>query len=328
MTALEKYVRLEAIGLWRERPEAPPREVVVSFGNSTLVLKDLADRPLGHWALAGVSVVGYDFPATIYAMTADGGETLAIRDPEMVAAIAAVSRPRLGPVVPPPPPRRRWPLLPLLLLAAAAALVAAAPRLIRAEASRLVPPERAAELGDRMLIALIERQGPLCYDPAGQQALAHLAARLDPADPPRLRVIELGDAPAALLPGRTVLIDRDLPVAAAPEEIAGWAALALGREPVAALLAGAGPAADLRYLVTGDFTEQALARAAEAAIVPPQASEIPPAFSRLAAAGFDPRPFDAALGRAGLPQANPAPPDPPAQPLADQDWVALQGICG
>ena len=96
MTALERYVRLEAIGLWRERPEAPPREVVVSFGNATLVLKDLADRPLGHWALAGVTVVGRDGPATIYAMTADGGETLAIRDPEMVAAIAAVSRPRLA----------------------------------------------------------------------------------------------------------------------------------------------------------------------------------------------------------------------------------------
>ena len=64
MTALERYVRREAIGVWRERLEAPPREVVVSFGNSTLVLKDLAERPLGHWALAGVTVVGHDFPAT------------------------------------------------------------------------------------------------------------------------------------------------------------------------------------------------------------------------------------------------------------------------
>ena len=113
-------------------------------------------------------------------MTADGDETLAIRDPEMVAAIAAVSRPRLDPVAPPPPPRRRWPVLPLLLLAAVVGVLAAAPRLIRAEASRVVPPERAAELGDRMLIALIERQGPLCYDPAGQQALAHLAERPTP----------------------------------------------------------------------------------------------------------------------------------------------------
>ena len=97
---------------------------------------------------------------------------------------------------------------------------------------------------------------------------------------------------------------------------------------MAALLAGVGPAADLRYLVTGDFTEPALARAASAALAPPQAAEIPAAFSRLAAAGFDPRPFDAALGRAGLPQQSPAPPGSPAQPLADRDWVALQGICG
>ena len=56
MTALDRYVRLEAVGLWREAPGAPPREVVVSFGNATLLLTDLEERPLGHWALAGVSV--------------------------------------------------------------------------------------------------------------------------------------------------------------------------------------------------------------------------------------------------------------------------------
>ena len=60
MTALDRYVRLEAVGLWREAPDAPPREVVVSFGKTTLLLTDLDERPLGHWALAGVSVLGQD----------------------------------------------------------------------------------------------------------------------------------------------------------------------------------------------------------------------------------------------------------------------------
>ena len=58
MTALEKYVRLEALGRWRERAGDPPREVVVSLGNATLLLKDLDERPLGHWALAGVVRLG------------------------------------------------------------------------------------------------------------------------------------------------------------------------------------------------------------------------------------------------------------------------------
>jgi hypothetical protein len=292
MTALERYVRLEAVGLWCEHPDQPAREVVVSFGNATLVLKDLAESPLGHWALAGMTVLRHEGPATVYAMTADGGETLTIRDPEMVAAIAAVTRPSVAPQ-PAKRRRRRLPVGPLLLLAALAAVAAAAPRLIRAEAARLVPPEQAAEIGDRMLIALIERYGPLCAGPEGTEALARLAAAIDPADPPRLRVLELGDAPAAVLPGRTVLIDRG--VAASPEIAAGWVAQALVRDPVAELLAHAGPAADLRYLLTGRFDEGTLSRAALAA---------------------------------ALPSAVTPPPTPAGLAVSDRDRVALQGICG
>jgi hypothetical protein len=122
-----------------------------------------------------------------------------------------------------------------------------------------------------------------------------------------------------------VLIDRDaLAAAAAPEELAGWAALALGRDPLAALLQGAGTARALRYVLTGELDDPALAAAAAPA---PAAAEAAPALARLTAAGLDPRPFAAALARTGL--AVPAPPPAAASPaLADQDWVALQGICG
>jgi hypothetical protein len=90
MTALARYARLEAIGRWSEDARAPAREVVVAFGDATLTLKDLAERPLGHWALAGVAPVRREAGATVYAM-AGGGETLAIDDAEMNAAIAAVA---------------------------------------------------------------------------------------------------------------------------------------------------------------------------------------------------------------------------------------------
>ena len=102
MTALDRYVRLEAVGLWRETPEADPREVVVSFGNTTLVLTDLAEHPLGHRALAGVSALGRDGGPHRLCDDRRGGETLTIRDSDMVAAIAAVVRRR-------PQPRRRAP---------------------------------------------------------------------------------------------------------------------------------------------------------------------------------------------------------------------------
>jgi hypothetical protein len=332
MTAVEKHVRLQAIGLWREHPEVPPREVIVAFGNATLVLKDLDERPLGHWALAGLSPTEQEGPATVYAMSADGGETLAIRDPEMIAAIAAVARPSLAPAPLPAsarPRRRRLPVLSLLLVAAAVGgAILAAPRVIGPNAALLVPPERAAEFGDRMLIALIGRQGPLCYDPAGQAALGALAARLAPESPPRLRVLELGDVPVAALPGGTLLLDRAL-VDDAPEAVAGWAAVGLARDPVEALLRAAGPLADARYFLSGEFSEPALARAATAAVAaPPVPAEAAAALDRLAAAGVEPGPFAASLAAAGI--AAPAPSEPAeAGPALDgRDRLALRGICG
>ena len=40
MTALDKYRKLEGIGLWSARVEDQRREVVVSFGDATLVMSD------------------------------------------------------------------------------------------------------------------------------------------------------------------------------------------------------------------------------------------------------------------------------------------------
>ena len=54
MTALQKYERLEATGLWRETPDGQRREVVVSIGDATLVISDLNDTALTHWSLAAV----------------------------------------------------------------------------------------------------------------------------------------------------------------------------------------------------------------------------------------------------------------------------------
>ena len=53
-TALTEYARLESGGLWKAGPDAQRREVVVSFGEATLVLSDTAGRPLTHWSLPAV----------------------------------------------------------------------------------------------------------------------------------------------------------------------------------------------------------------------------------------------------------------------------------
>jgi hypothetical protein len=320
MTALDRYVRLEATGLWREGRETPPREVIVSFGNATLILRDLAGAPLGHWALAGVAAVGRGGAATVYAMSADA-ETLAIDDAAMVAAIDAVTR--VGRVAP-RRRRRRLPLTGLFIVAALAAVAWAAPRYIRPDPELLVPPDRAAEFGDRMLLALVGRYGAPCDGRAGGEALARLSTRLAPEAPPRIRIMPLGGTPTAALPGGTILLDSA--VADAPAEVlAGWAALALGREPVRALLAEAGRLADARYLVTGDFPDADLAGAAAAALAPPAPAEAAPALARLVAARIDPAPFAAALAAAGL--AAEAAPPASVVPIPERDRAALAAIC-
>jgi hypothetical protein len=328
MTAHRKYIRLEAIGVWRERPGARPREVVVSFGSATLILTDLDERPLGHWALAGVTILGEEDGATVYSMTADGAEALSIRDAEMVAAISAVAR------LPPPggrAARRRIPAGPLLALAVLAGAIAAAPPAIRSLAGRLLPVQ-VDEIGDRMLIALIERHGAPCAAPEGEQALARLAARIDPTEPPRLRVMPLGAAPVALLPDGTVLLDRTaLAAAETPEEIAGLVVLARGRDAEAAFLDSLGPIAGLGFILTGNLGEPALAAAADSALQRPAPGEIARAADRLAAIGLDPRPFLDPRRPEGIAAADPPPPPASAMPLspalADADWVTLRQIC-
>lgn len=330
MTALEKYVRLEALGRWREGPDAPPREVVVSFGDATLVLTDLGDRPLGHWVLVGVQAVGKDGPATVYAMTPEGEETLTIEDAAMVEAIKAVSRPFHGPSdVGRPRGRGWWPAaIAVILIGLAAAFL---PELIRAQAARMAPPEMLGEWGDAMLLQLMAEHGPLCADPEGRRALALAGGRVAREARPRLRAMDLGSVPVALLPGPTVVLGKGaLEQAEDPAEIAGWLALAIAQEEMRPgpdrLMDAAGPAGSLRYVLTGRLSQAALDRAAAAAMAPPSAEEIGAAYERLRGAGLPTAPFADGLMRAGLP-APPASTEGAAA-LPARDWAALKRLCG
>lgn len=265
-TALERYARLEALGLWRETPDDPGREVVVAFGAATLVLSDVTERPLGHWALAGVSALRREGGATVFSMTPDGDETLAIRDPEMIAAIAAVSRHGTAPSG----RSRRWwrwlrraAVLVIVAGVVAGVAVVAAPRALPTAARSLVPPGREGPLADALLAAIVARAGtPPCA--GAEDVLARVATAIDPIDPPTLRVVDLGGKPLVALPGRTLLLDRG---ALGPEDrdpIAALARAALGRDATMAVLQAAGPAADLRFAATGRFSDADLSRIAGA----------------------------------------------------------------
>jgi hypothetical protein len=296
MTALERYIRLEAIGAWREAPEAPPREVVVSFGKATLVLTDPSDVALAHWALAALRVVGERDGTTVYAVDPRSGETLTIADPEMVAAIAEVTRELPAWPSGSVPRRRRGRFLaPLILLAGLVAAALFVPAMLRGLAVSMVPPEQATELGDRVLLALMEQGGAICAGPPGQRVLERIAVvAARPA--PRIRVLDLGGGGPAMLPGGTVVLDRvAVTSATGADALARMIAAAVATDPLAGFMRATGPLANLRHIFTGDPGPEAIARAAAAV----RATPVPSAEA----------------------------PVPGVLPLAPQEAVALISIC-
>ena len=44
MTALKEYERLECTGLWKENIDSQRREVLVSFGDNSLILRDTTEQ--------------------------------------------------------------------------------------------------------------------------------------------------------------------------------------------------------------------------------------------------------------------------------------------
>ena len=66
MTAIDKFIRLEAVGWWFEAGRQEAREVIVSFGDATLQITSIKDVPLTHWALLATKRIGTRGEAVIY----------------------------------------------------------------------------------------------------------------------------------------------------------------------------------------------------------------------------------------------------------------------
>lgn len=337
MTALSQYARLETTGLWRTGPGDAGREVVVSFGNATLVLSDFAGLPLTHWSLPAVTRLNPGGAPALYAPDTDGSETLAIDDELMVSAIetvrAAVARGQPGAA----PRQLRWALawgLVALLLAAAVFWL---PGALRREALTVVPTAKWTEIGATILGHLQRTLGPACREPLGAEALSRLHDRTL-GEEGQAVVLPLGPgAPLALPGGITVLSREMVERAAEPAVVAGQflaARMAPGAEdPLARLLDEAGLWATLRLLTTGNLDPAVLARHAQALLAAPEApldaDRLGPAFAQaevpLAPYALDRDPSGQAI--ADLLAADAYAEGEAPVLLSDSEWVALQGIC-
>jgi len=335
MTALKQFERLESSGLWRESPQAQRRDVIVTFGDASLVVADGQARPLTHWSLAAVTRLNPgDLPA-LYSPDPDSGETLEVEDDLMIDAIEtvrnAIARAR--------PHRGRLRLLAFggsLAAVLALGLFWMPGALVRHTAS-VVPASARAEIGAALLAQITRVSGLPCREAGGRQALARLGARLPGKG--QAVVLPAGIARAAHLPGGLVLLNRALVEDYdGPDVAAGFIlaerARAAATDPLQTMLHAVGLRATFRLLTTGTLPDGALrAYAEELPTAAPRPLADDTLLARFAEAGVPSSPYAYALDISGetvlgLIEADPMRGRTHEPVLSDADWVRLQGICG
>lgn len=338
MTALSEYQRLECSGLWRERPDAQRREVIVTFGDATIMLKETpSERALTHWSLPAVERRNPGEMPALFGPGDDAGEELEIDDETMIAAIGkvhAILRARR-----PHPGRLRG----ALLLGSAAVIMAAlaiwVPGALVAHTARVLPVSTREAVGRATVAELARVAGTPCAGEDAAPALAAFTARL--AGPHgQVVVFPEGLTGALALPGGIIAIGRPvIEGASGPEIAAGYVLAAQAQadaaDPLLPALGQAGLSGTFQLLTGGTLPAGALRGLAETLLTePPPAAPDAATLARFARAGVPSSPYAYALDPSGestlgLIEADPfATAAPPAPVLTDTEWVALQGICG
>ncbi|WP_313534192.1 hypothetical protein [Haematobacter sp.] len=337
MTALTRYQRLECFGWWRESPDAEAREVVVSFGDASLILSDIQNSlALTHWSLPALERLNPgDLPAR-YSPDPSAGETLEIDDDLMINAIEQVrrvidsQRPKEG--------RLRGPLIALLVGALLIAAVLFLPTALTRHTVAAVPQATREAIGELVLRDMVRLTGPVCSTPNGDRALRKMWARLSDGRPGGISVLPKGFADAVHLPGGRILLQRDLLEDEDSEEIAAGYVLAEqvradAADPLLPLLEHAGLLATFRLLTTGELPPTAVRGFAETLLTAPVSDADPKALlTRFAAAKVPSTPYAQAIDPTGARTEALRTGDPfrdVAAPaiLTDTEWVGLQGIC-
>ncbi|MBL1438084.1 MAG: hypothetical protein COB08_018015 [Rhodobacteraceae bacterium] len=250
MTAIDKFIRLEAVGWWFEAGRQEAREVIVSFGDATLQITSLKDVPLTHWSLLATKRIGTRGETVMYSADPEQHEVLEIDDPDMIRAISAVTS---ALTAPPPKQKTRWVWRGVGLAIVLGALSQSSP-LIYGVAGLTTPPARLQEVS----LTMRKQAGLVCKGWLGQRALESFSAALFPEqNPPKLTVIDGLNANIIALPNREILIaDQALESlsteALATRVIAAWAYAQNGGTK-SALIKSLGPFGALRYLVSGRF---------------------------------------------------------------------------
>ncbi len=338
MTALDRYDRLEALGQWHNNLDGLGQEVVVKFGEASLVILSLDDDPLAHWSLSAIRLLRSKADHSIYAVDGDSSAQLTIVDRPMRDALATVvARLDAGGQLHDRPQSRTRFFAGMALFCSLGMLILMSPALMRDLAHRLISPQRSAVLSNEMLPLIEDRTGPACRSARANAALTKLALRIEPQMTGRIHVLDLGDAPLLALPGGDVVLNAGIVERAKmPDEVAGWIALGLAGSKNSPALRGlfdkGGTYDGIKFILSGDLPEQAMNRSINRLLINPKV--ISPKIeaevaNMLTRARINSAPLITGIRREGLstsltPWQNTVPPE---TLLNDNEWVALQSIC-
>ncbi|MCK8463056.1 hypothetical protein MUY35_04240 [Aliiroseovarius sp. S1339] len=337
MTALTKYERLEAAGLWRASPEAQRRDVILSLGDATLVISDQHGTALAHWSLPAVIRLNPAERPALFSPGEDATEDLEIEDDTLIKAIekvrTVVERRR-----PHPGRLRHWVTAGIIGLLVALC-VFWLPNALRDYTVSVVPDPTRDAIGQRILNRIGRVAGQQCDGQIGQSALDRLTARVLDTAAPRVIVLSGGVQTATHLPGHITLLNRALiEDYEEPDVVAGFLLAEDMRrqatDPMNALLEHAGLKATAQLLTTGDLPDGVIDSYAEDLLIAaPAPLDHSALLTRFEKAGVRSTPYAYALDLTGestldLIEADPVALADATPLLTDANWVRLQGICG
>jgi len=334
MTALEKFERLESLGLWKETETSQKVEVVISFGKSSLVISDHKDMPLSHWALGTVEIVSSDDDCTIYAPDKDHSEVLEVTDPTMNRAIEKVRKSIRRPTS----HRGRIRLLSAGMITLSLCLLAVfwLPKALADYTTTAITDAKSREIGAKLMPFINQYAGSPCRKGETLTSVRTLEDRLIGGDHSTLFISDLGARKSMHLPGGIILANKTLVENYDGAEIlAGYVlmekALQDEKPAVHTLFLEAGPITTLSFLVTGELKDRVLEKFAKDRITGTMSQPDSAALLDLfKAANLPSTAFAQTLPASEATQALIAgnPVTGPYEPLlTDPQWLALQSIC-
>lgn len=336
MTALKDIAKIETTGLWRADEDAQRIEVFVSVGDGSLIISDISNTALSHWALAAVRRRNPGKRPALYAPGQNTPEELEIEDATMIDAIerirTAIDRTR------PHPGRLRVLSLSIIAVILLALALFWVPKALRDHTLSVLPIPQQVAIGQSMLSRITTLTGPACADPQGLEALEALNARVLPNARARLVVLPNLPKPTMHLPGGHIIVSADLlDPNSAPEAVAGHILTAKMRadmqNTLGEYLTFAGFQETFRLLTSGETNPETLRRYVDLKLTQPRLTiNDAPLLDALAGLALPSTPYARTLPSsdpqaARLIAADPFADRPAPEVLSDTQWLTLANIC-